>query len=364
MKAQLHAPIALCVSLVISVAIVFVLIKVDHSAHDWFPEVIVTLTGLVGASWFIARRLDLLDKGINQREDADAAQLAATERGALSGAVKEAVSMMSDAKLTTVLAGQRWLHQIAGGGREEAELGRALLCSYLVGHTYSSQASDGDPPLDPMLSTVARQAALVLMFGDPGRDHYARCVDPADLGGTKWQDMDFTNLDVSSVVFRGCNFTGATVSGTKFDDSDLRETYWAGDYGGDDTTSMKNANLCGIEASSCVFRGIAFGETNMSNNGRLSKFRHCRFVRCDFRDAKWTGAEFASPEFEECTGITYDLCRDARLDKPKGLPAEVVSELDRMRPAGYQPGRSADSRAESDVVEATDNGVGRGGATL
>ena len=354
MKPQFHAPFALIVSVVISTAIVMFLIKYDHSAHDWFPEVIVTLTGLVGASWFIAHRLYLLDKGILQREGADAAQLAATERGALSGAVKEAVSMMSNVKLTTVLAGQRWLHQIAGVGRDEAELVRALLCSYLVGHTYASRADDEDT-LDPEFSAVARQAALVLMFGDPGRNHYETCREPADLGGANWQGMNFADLDVSSVVFRKCVFTGATISGTKFDESDLRETHWAGEYGGNDQTSMKDANLCGILASSCVFRDIAFRGANMSNNGHQSMFRHCRFVRCDFRGAKWTGAEFTSPEFEECTGITYDLCRDAKLDKPKGLPPEVLSQLNRMRPAGYQPSRSGDSRPGPDGVESTDN---------
>lgn len=364
MKRQFHAPLALIVSVVISAAIVVFLIKYDHSAHDWFPEVIVTLTGLVGASWFIARRLDLLDKGIHQREGADAAQLAATERGALSGAVKEAVSMMSDAKLATVLAGQRWLHQIAGVGRDEAELVRALLCSYLVGHTYASRADDGDATLDPKFSAVARQAALVLMFGDPGRGHYESCREPADLGGTDWQGMNFANLDVSSVVFRKCVFTGATISGTKFEESDLRETHWAGEYGGaDDPTSMKNANLCGILAYSCVFRDITFCGANMSNNGHLSTFRHCRFVRCDFGGAKWTGAEFTSPEFEECTGITFDLCRDAKLDKPKGLPPEVLSRLNRMRPAGYQPSRPGDSRPGPDGVEPTDAGADDGGTT-
>ena len=201
------------------------------------------------------------------------------------------------------------------------------------------------------------------MFGDPGRDHYESCVDPADLGGTNWEGMDLSDLDVSSVVFRKCHFTGATISGTKFDKSDLRETYWAGDYGGNDPMSMEDANMCGIEASSCVFRGISFRGVNMSNNGRQSRFRHCRFVRCDFQGAKWTGAKFASPEFEECTGITYDLCRDAKLDKPKGLPAKVLSELNRMRPAGYQPSRSGDSRPGADGLEPTDNGVGHGGTT-
>ena len=363
MKPQSHAPFALIVSVVISIAIVVFLIKYDHSAHDWFPEVIVTLTGLVGASWLIARRLDLLDKGIHKREGADAAQLAATERGALSGAVKEAVSMMSGAKLTTVLAGQRWLHQIAGIGREEAELVRALLCSYLVGHTYASRAGDGDATLDPELSAVARQAALVLMFGDLGRAHYESCDEPADLGGANWRGMDFANLNVSAVVFRKCVFTGAKIAGTRFDESDLRETYWAGEFGGNEPTSMKGADLCGIRASSCVFRDISFRDANMGNNGHLSTFRYCRFVRCDFRGAKWTGAEFISPEFEECTGITYDLCRDAKLDKPKGLPAKVLSELNRMRPGGYRLSRSGDSTSGPDGVEPTDNGVGDGGTT-
>ena len=65
-----------------------------------------------------------------------------------------------------------------------------------------------------------------------------------------------SGLDVSSVVFRHCTFTGATISGTKFEESDLRETYWAGEFGGNDQTSMQEANMCGIRASSCVFRDI------------------------------------------------------------------------------------------------------------
>ena len=361
MKSQSHAPLALGVAIVVSVIVVYVLTKVDKVAPDWMPEVIVTFTGLIGASWFIARRLDLIDKSIAQREDADTAQLAATERGARSGAVKEAVLMMASEKLTTVLAGQRWLHQIAGISGEEADLVRALLCSYVVSHTESVPAEEGKEILDYAPFSVARQAALMLLFGDPGKGHYKSCVNPADLRRVKWQGVNFTDLDVSGVVFRKCSFTGATVSGTQFDESDLRETSWAGDFGGNDPTSMRGVDMCGVTASSCVFRGISFRDANMGNNGQRSIFRHCRFVRCDFEGATWTGAEFVSPNFEECDGITYELCCQAKINDPKGLSAEVLSELNRMGPAGYQPSGSGDSSAGPDGEEPTDNEVGNGG---
>ena len=98
----------------ISVTILAILICVDSSGPDWLPQVVVSLAGFAGASWFVRRRLDLLDKGIS-----------ATERANLNGAVKEAVNMLSDKSLTSVLAGQRWLHQIASVDQEQAELVRA-----------------------------------------------------------------------------------------------------------------------------------------------------------------------------------------------------------------------------------------------
>jgi len=57
---------------------------VRYGEAPWLPQVVVTLLGLVGASWFAYRRIMLLEE-----------QLAATERGNLNGAIKEADDMMS-----------------------------------------------------------------------------------------------------------------------------------------------------------------------------------------------------------------------------------------------------------------------------
>ena len=111
-----------------------------------------------------------------------------------------------------------------------------------------------------------------------------------------------------------------------------------------------------------VSRHLIFRERIWVTMGRGSMFRHCRFLRCDFQGAKWTGAEFISPEFEQCTGITFELCGQAKISDPKGLSAEVLSELNRMGPAGYQAVRAGEATPGPDGVEPTD-GVAQDGRT-
>ena len=96
--------------------------------------------------------------------------------------VKEAVNMLSNGSVPSVLAGQRWLHQIALVGREEAELVRALLCSYIAGSEQSSNSPNNDDPLDADSRIKARRSALNLLFGEPARERYFGCQGAADLG--------------------------------------------------------------------------------------------------------------------------------------------------------------------------------------
>ena len=109
-----------------------ILLRTNHTNLDWLPQAVVSLAGLVGASWFVGYRLDLMDKDISQRHDLADAQLNATERANFNGAVKEAVEMMSSDATSSVLAGQRWLHAIADVGPIEANLVQSLLCNYLT----------------------------------------------------------------------------------------------------------------------------------------------------------------------------------------------------------------------------------------
>ena len=301
----------------------------DGSALDWFPQVAITLAGFVGASWFAGRRLDLLDKGIQQRQDAATEQLLATERGNLNSAVKEAVNMLNG-PLPSVLAGQRWLHQIALVGQEEAELVRALLCSHIASSGQSSNSPDNDP-LDADSRIKARQSALNLLFGKPGKERYAGCQDPADLRSIQWRELSFAGLDLTDTIFSGGDFTDAVITGARFDGSNLRETTWASNvpFGGNMRTRMENADMRGVFASSCIFDNISFRGAKMGTDGPESVFKSCTFKNCDFEGADWTGAVFNNPDFDQSHGVTFELCLKADLTHPSRLPRDVHEQLQR-----------------------------------
>ena len=317
MQLQSSAEKASVTVIVIAIIILAILICTDGSGPDWLPQVVVPLAGFAGASWFVGRRLDLLAKGVS-----------ATERANLNGEVKEAVNMLSNGSFTSVLAGQRWLHQIASVGQEGAELVRALLCSYIVSSGQSSSSPTADP-LGSEFRIKTRQAALKLLFGKPGKKRYSGCEDGADLGSAQWKGLDFADLDLTKTIFSKGDFTGADVAGACFDESNLRETQWAGTFGDNTRTRMDNVDMRSVFASSCTFHNISFRGAKMGTDGPQSKFIHCKFENCDFEDADWTGAVFDTPEFDEkCKGITFELCSKAlRLKDASGLPSEVHDKL-------------------------------------
>ena len=303
---------------------------VRYEAAPWLPQGVVTLLGLVGASWFAHRRLELFEEGNYLRKQAADEQLAAIERRNLNDAIKEADAMMSKHSPSSIIAGQRWLHHLAEDDRLDAGLIRSLLCVHIASSdpAFVSQSTDTESlHVSNETRQRIRQAALEMVFGSPGRDRYSRCQDKPELGSCTWHDHDFTNLHVENVNFQKSNFTNAKISGTFFDGSDLRETKWSGNFGGPSRTFMRGAKMCGVQASSCTFDNFDFREANMGNNGLATKFTHCNFKHCDFTGANWSGAEFEYPHFDRCTGIDFDLCRDAKLKEPWGLHKDLRDEL-------------------------------------
>ena len=299
-----------------------------YGEAPWLPQVVVTLLGLVGASWFAYRRLNLLED-----------QLAATERGNLNGAIKEADDMMSKSSLSSIIAGQRWLHDLAEDDRFNAEFIRSLLCAHIASNDPVMPSHDANTDSIRASNEIkrrARQAALDMIFRSPGRDRYSRCQDRPEFGSCTWRGLDFTDLHVKGANFRKSNFTDAWISGACFDESDLRETKWSGTVGGSARTFMRNVEMCGAIAKTCRFNNIDFRGANMGNNGQVTRFIHCTFNDCDFTDAKWDGTEFQDADFDRCTGITFDLCKTARnLKGSASLPENVHDELRRKGLAGY-----------------------------
>lgn len=319
MQRQSHASKVFTWATCIGLIILAILIYTDSSELDWLPQVTVTLAGFAGASWLAGRRLDLLGKGIS-----------ATERANLNGAVKEAVNMLSDESLTSVLAGQRWLHQIASVGQEEAELVQALLCSYIASSGQSSNSPNNNP-LDADSLIKTRQSALNLLFGEPGKERYAGCKDPADLRSVQWRGLSFAGLDLTNTIFSKGDFTDADITGACFDGSNLRETKWGSvSFGGNMRTRMENVDMCSVSASSCIFNNISFRGAKMGTDGPESVFRSCTFKNCDFGGADWTGAVFDSPDFDQSHGITSELCLKADLTHPSRLPPDVHEQLQRV----------------------------------
>ena len=304
----------------------FFLTPERYSDAPWFPQVVVTLIGLVGASWFAFRRLELFEESNNGAAE----QLVATERGNLNGAIKEANAMMANSSLTSVIAGQSWLHHLAEDQSLDPELIRSLLCAQIVGsdpaaNPHESGADDG--PVKNETKRRTRQAALEMIFGNLGKNRYSQCQDIPELGSCIWRGLNFNGLDVARANFRRGDFTDAKISGACFDKSDLRETKWSGNFGGSARTSMRSAKMSGVLASSCTFENFNFSEANMSNNGLVTRFVHCTFINCAFTGVCWSGAELDTLNFVRCKGLSFDHLRDAKLHNPTGLPEDVLEEL-------------------------------------
>lgn len=311
-----------------------------YGEAPWLPQVAVTLFGLGGASWFAHRRLELLDQNNHQRKQAADEQLAATERGNLNDAIKEADDMMSKPSLSSIIAGQRWLHHLAEDDRLDAGLIRSLLCAHIASSDPAFVSHDADSDGAHVSNETRqriRQAVFEMVFGSPGRNRYSHCQDKPDLGSCTWRGLDFTDLCVADVNFRKSDFTDAQISGACFDRSDLRETKWGPiSVGGSARTYMRGVEMCGAQASSFMFENIDFTDANMSNNGLTTRFWHCTFKHCDFTGASWSGLDLSTAKFEDkCDGINFELCRDAIVKGASGLPNELVEELRRKGVGGY-----------------------------
>lgn len=276
-----------------------------YNDAPWFPQVVVTLIGLVGASWFAFRRLELLEESNAQRKEAADERLAATEKGNLNGAIKEADAMMARSSLSSIIAGQRWLHHLAEDESLNPELIRSLLCAYIVSNNSASTSQEADAN-DALVNDESmkrtQQAALEMIFGSPGKDRYAHCKDTPELGSCNWDGLNFTDLNVEPANFREGNFTGAQISGTHFGGSDLRNTKWEGNFGGSIRTSMRGVNMKGVNASNCRFEKFDFIEARMDNT---THFIRCTFIDCDFTGASLDRAVLREPTFKECRGVTY-----------------------------------------------------------
>ena len=341
MKSYSRATIALVATAVVAAVVLSILLSVDLTQSLWIPPTVVTLVGLVGASWFAGNRLDLFDKDIRQRQAFADDQLTSAERANFNSAVKAAVEMMSSGSPSTVLAGQRWLHTIADVGSTEAKLVQSLLCNYVV-NTVSGEPSES--PNDPALK--GRQSALALLFQSPGNKRFAEFDSVPEMTRAQWRALNFTDLDLRGANLARSDFTDAVVVGTRFDNCDLRDTLWS-DVGGNTRTFMRDAKLCGAKASSAIFTNVDFADANLSNNGRVTRFQVCRFVECNFQGSNWTratfnnctfircefegaiwnGAVLDTPQFDQCSTMTYELCAKANMRDPAGLPSEVVEKL-------------------------------------
>ena len=334
MKNGSRATIALVLSFIFALAIIGILYWVQSDKLDWFPQALVTLAALVGASWFAGNRLDLFEKDSTQR-------YLGTERANFNHAIKEAVEMLSKDSTPSVIAGQRWLHSIANVGPTEAGLVQALLCNFLT-DALSTDPAASDQRLDPR----SCQSALDLLFRAPDSDRFSASDAKPELGASHWRDLDFSSLNLRAATCTGSDFTDATINGTDFSAADLCNTQWS-QVGGNSRTTMRAARLCGAEASSASFVEIDFQHANLSTGNRRTRFRSTKFTHCDFQNADWRGAifehcifsqckfskanwlgvELLSPTFTACQGLTYELCAQARMQDPRGLPADIEQRL-------------------------------------
>ncbi len=145
------------------------LLFIRSEEHLWIPQVVVTLVGLVGASWFAGHRLDLLVRDIEQRHDDAKANLSVSEQSNFNTAINEATKMMSDStSLSVSIAGQRWLHTRAEIGNQEASLVQVLLCNHIRNFRF-------DNPSKEDFCTRSIQEALFLLFSPEYRTRFDTC---------------------------------------------------------------------------------------------------------------------------------------------------------------------------------------------
>ena len=344
MKSYSRATIALVTSAFLAFILICILLSVDLPNSTWIPQTVVTLAGLVGASWFVGNRLDLFDADIRQRQAIANNQLRASERTNFNTSIKEAVEMLSSESLSTVLAGQRWLHTIAEVGSDEAKLVQSLLCNYIVNSIPNQFPATANDPV-----VTGRQVALALMFQSPGNMRFTDCDSVPDMTEGQWRGLNFTDHDLHGVNLARSDFTDTIITGTCFDECDLRDTIWS-NVGGNTKTLMRKSQLCGAKASSATFTNIDFSGANLSNNGRQTTFQVCTFIECDFegsnwtralfkdctfiecnfKDVKWDGVILDTPQFEQCSALTFDICSKADMRDPAGLPSDVVEQRRRM----------------------------------
>ena len=339
MNLKSRATIAILVTSFFALILLAILFGTDHSEHKWFPETLIALAALVGASWFAGHRLDLMDRDITQRHSE-------SESAHFNAAVKEAVTLMSapDAP-SSVIAGQRWLHSLATAGLAQANLVQSLLCNYLT----DPSTKDVSVP-DVAVHAKLRQSALNLLFCAPGCQRFSNCRPAPDLSSIHWRNTYFTDLDLRGATFARGNFTDALVIGATFDGCHLQHTQWSGPNA-ISRTSLRDVQLCGASAFSLTFTDVNFANADLRNNGGQTRFQacifedcdfqgsnwtgatffNCKFVRCNFKDAIWASAILDSPEFEDCPSVTFDLCAQATLKDPAGLPEPVAQERRRRR---------------------------------
>ena len=328
------------IAIVVAIVLICLFLFIDFKDKPWFPHVLVTMVGLVGASWFVGHRLDLLDKGINQQQEAASGQLLASARENFNGAVKHAVDMMSSGNLSTSLAGQLWLHSLSTeeGAREAPILIQSLLCTHVT--------CEETPTLH-----ASRQSAMNLLFRKPESAPFTDTDAILDLSSTSWCGFDFSELNLRGANLSKGNFTDASIKGTCFDYCDLRHTTWAR-VGGDARTRMCYVQLHGAFASTARFENVDFTGANLSHREESktrfqsttfidcdfsnsdwtrATFSGCTFVRCNFKDVIWDGLTLENPNFKYCTELTADQFKHLQGPvSPNGLPPDLIAPLRSM----------------------------------
>lgn len=324
----------LIIAIVVSIVLVIIFLSFKFQHRDWFPQALLTLVGLTGASWFVGYRLDILAEGVNVQR----AAVESSERANFTGAIKDAVGMMSATKLSTSIAGQLWLHSLAAESnlREAPRLVQSLLSAHVT-NTHIEELE-------------SRQLALNLLF-NPDEERYDSVAERANLSRTTWTDFDFLNLNLRGANVRKGDFTSVeTVEGACFNNCDLSETKWHLVGGGGARTQMRSARLHGAESfTDAVFENVDFTGAILSRYIELSThFRYTSFIDCEFRDSEWNRAIFTScfftrcnfysailhgvilerPVFEDCRGISVkQFGQIGKMRNPKGLPQDVEIEL-------------------------------------
>jgi fluoroquinolone resistance protein len=147
--------------------------------------------------------------------------------------------------------------------------------------------------------------------------------------GLALQDVDWTDADLTEVVFEDCTIIGGRLSNTVLEGARFRQCQLVG------------FRLSHVEARDAVFENCVLTDAKAHKGVAVafSRFEQARFVQCDLSFSEWDRSDLHGVEMEDCN------LRGARLEKTafsKQIGKKVVRALGAFRRCNFHLAQLSD----------------------